>query len=134
VQFVKDLAPIGLMQHILPYGIRGWHIICPLGSVVEAYPFDNGDPFSYDDPRYDPLDIAAHRDPRLRYSVLFNGDRISDNVTYISHPDSTRAADQTGPTTMTGYGLRKFADFGIEQVKNSGANLSLMRYAEILLS
>lgn len=136
-QYVENDASNAMFQHFFPAVKGGWHIFCPLGSLVEAYSFEDGTPFSYEDPRYDPNDIAAHRDPRLKASILFNGDTFG-TTRYITHPDSTTSPDQLGAgkqTTQTGYGIRKMmqADFS-GQLANSGTNIPIIRYAEILLS
>src|SRR5690606_34225393 len=136
-QYVENDASNAMFQHFFPAVKGGWHIFCPLGSLVEAYSFEDGTPFSYEDPRYDPNDIAAHRDPRLKASILFNGDTFG-TTRYITHPDSTTSPDQLGAgkqTTQTGYGIRKMmqADFS-GQLANSGTNIPIIRYAEVLLS
>src|SRR5690606_19168552 len=79
---------------------------------------------------------AAHRDPRLKASILFNGD-LFGTARYVTHPDSTSSPDQLGAgkqTTQTGYGLRKMMqeDFS-GQLANSGTNMPIIRYAEVLL-
>lgn len=135
-QYVENDASNAMFQHFFPAVRGGWHIFCPLGSLVEAYPFDDGTPFSYEDTRYDPNNIAAHRDPRLKASILFNGD-LFGTARYVTHPDSTSSPDQLGAgkqTTQTGYGLRKMMqeDFS-GQLANSGTNMPIIRYAEVLL-
>lgn len=136
VQHIENLAAHGLPQHAWPAVAGGWHIISPLGSLVEAYPFQDGTPFSYNDPRYDWRDVAKDRDPRLRFNVLFSGDTFKGR--YVTHPDSAQAPDQLGAgkqTTQTGYGIRKFMDPTFSgNLTNYGGNLPIIRYAEVLLS
>lgn len=136
VQFYENLAANAMNQHLWPAMVGGWHIFCPLGSIVEAYDFADGTPFSYTDPRYNWRDISNNRDPRLRYNVLFNEQVFK--VKYITHPDSSASPDQLGAgkqTTQTGYGLRKFLDEGYSgDLSNYGGNLPVIRYAEVLLS
>jgi len=137
INFVQDIAGDGLSQHLWPAVVGGWHLFCPLGSIVESYDFTNGTPFSYTSPLYDPNDPTKNRDPRLKYNVLFNGN-VFKGSKYITHPDSTTAPDQLGAgkqTTQTGYGTRKFADesFG-GSLLSYGGNLPIIRYAEVLLS
>src|SRR5690606_2197540 len=38
-QYLQDMAGNGMMQHNYPAMAGGWHLHCPLGSLVEAYPF-----------------------------------------------------------------------------------------------
>ena len=136
VQFVENLAANGMYQHIWSAVAAGWHLFCPLGSIVENYDFANGTSFSYTSPLYDPTDPTKNRDPRLKYNVLFNGQIFKGK--YITHPDSTLSPDQLGAgkqTTQTGYGLRKYLDEGFSgNLVNYGGNLPIIRYAEVLLS
>lgn len=135
-EFVENLAANGMNQHLWPAVSAGWHIFCPLGSIVEAYDFTNGTPFSFTSPLYDPKDPAKNRDPRLKYNILFNGQSFKGK--YITHPDSASAPDQLGAgkqTTQTGYGIKKFLDEGFNgNLSNYGGNLPIIRYAEVLLS
>ncbi len=136
-QYVKDLAPNAMDQHFFPAVNGGWHLFNPLGSLVESYEFTDGTPFSFTDPRYSVTDPTANRDPRLRYNVLFN-QQTFQNITYITHPDSTRSVDQlttTKQATRTGFGLRKYNWDGLTgDLQNSGIDLPIIRYAEVLLS
>ncbi|WP_313265830.1 RagB/SusD family nutrient uptake outer membrane protein [Sphingobacterium sp.] len=136
-QYLVDLAGNGMFQHNFPAVAGGWHLHCPLGSLVESYGFTDGTAFSYDDARYNAQDISKNRDPRLAFTVITNGDRFK-NLKYTSHPDSTLSIDQlttTKQATRTGYGLRKFNDEGFSgNLQNSGADVPIVRYAEVLLS
>lgn len=136
-QYLIDLAGNGMFQHNFPAIAGGWHLHCPLGSLVESYTFTDGTAFSYTDPRYNSQNIIQNRDPRLGFTVISNGDRFK-NLRYISHPDSTLSIDQlttTKQATRTGYGLRKFnAENFSGNLQNSGTDLPIIRYAEVLLS
>ncbi|WP_223582719.1 RagB/SusD family nutrient uptake outer membrane protein [Sphingobacterium sp. GVS05A] len=136
-QYLVDLAGNGMFQHNFPAIAGGWHLHCPLGSLVESYTFTDGTAFSYTDPRYNSQNIIQNRDPRLGFTVISNGDRFK-NLRYISHPDSTLSIDQlttTKQATRTGYGLRKFnAENFSGNLQNSGTDLPIIRYAEVLLS
>jgi len=136
-QHLADLAGNAMQQHNYPAFAGGWHLHCPLGSLVEAYAFADGTPFSYADGRYDPQNLTAGRDPRLGYSILTNGD-LFRGMPYTSHPDLPASPDQlttTRQATRTGFGLRKFNNesFG-GNLQNSGIDLPILRYAEVLLS
>ena len=137
LQYLQNLDGSSLMQHCDPAVVGGWHIFCPLGSLVEAYDFNDGTPFSYTDPRYDANDIGKDRDPRLKYTVLYNEENFR-GLKYICHPDSTTSTDQLGAgkqTTQTGYGLKKYIDENYSSnLQSSGGDLPIIRYAEVLLS
>jgi hypothetical protein len=136
-QYLEDIAGNALPQHAYPAIAHGWHLVCPLGSLFEAYEFTDGKPFSYTSPMYDPTDLGKNRDPRLGYTLLWDQTYFKGNK-YVCHPDSTKSPDQLGAgkqTTYTGFGLRKFFD---ESYSGSlyyyGANVPVIRYAEVLLS
>ena len=137
LQYLQNLDGSSLMQHCDPAVVGGWHIFCPLGSLVEAYDFNDGSPFSYTDPRYNANDIGKDRDPRLKYTVLYNEENFR-GLKYICHPDSTTSPDQLGAgkqTTQTGYGLKKYIDENYSSnLQSSGGDLPIIRYAEVLLS
>ena len=126
-----------MLRFTYPAILAGYARFNPLGSLVEAYEFNDGTPFSYDDPRYNPKDLGENRDPRLKYTVLYNGEVFSGKP-YISHPDSSAAADQIGAgkqASHTGYGLRKHLPENFAgDLSNSGVDNPLIRYAEVLLS
>lgn len=136
-QYLMDLTGNGMLQHNYPASAGGWHLFCPMGSLVEAYSFADGSAFRYDSPKYNAKDLTSGRDPRLGYSILTNGD-LFKNTRYVSHPDSTLSLDQlttTKQATRTGYGLRKFnAETFSGNLQNSGIDLPIIRYAEVLLS
>lgn len=136
-QYLENLAGNSLPQHAYPAVTGGWHLVCPLGSLFEAYEFTDGTPFSYDSPLYDPNDLGKNRDPRLKYTLLWDQTYFKGKK-YVCHPDSINSLDQLGAgkqTTYTGFGLRKFFD---ESYSGSlyyyGANTNVIRYAEVLLS
>jgi hypothetical protein len=136
-QYLENLAGSGLTQHAWPAVVSGWHLVCPLGSLFEAYEFKDGTPFSYGSALYDPKDLGKNRDPRLGYTLLWDQTTFKGKK-YVCHPDSTKSLDQLGAgkqTTYTGFGLRKFFDesFG-GSLMSYGANTNVVRYAEVLLS
>src|SRR5690606_32476489 len=99
--------------------------------------FQDGTPFSYDDPRFDHKDMAANRDPRFRYTFLWDNCTFAGKK-YVCHPDSTASVDQltySKQATRSGYGLRKFFDesFTGNLVNGYGGNIPIMRYAEVRL-
>ncbi len=137
VLFLPDLASNGILQHAYPAVRGGWHIINPLGSLVESFEFSDGTPFSFDDPRHNPQDVRENRDPRLGYTVLIDGQKFG-GATYVTHPDSANSIDQlttTRQATRTGFGIKKFMLESFSgDLRNSGIDLPLIRYAEVLLS
>ena len=109
-----------------------------MGSLADAYGFDDGTPLSYDDPRFDYEDMGANRDPRFRYNFIWDGATFAGRI-YDCHPDSSGSVDQltySKQATRTGYGLRKFFDesFSGNLRTDYGGNIPIIRYAEVLLS
>jgi tetratricopeptide (TPR) repeat protein len=137
-QYLQDLAPNAMLQHNYPAKLGGNAIHSPLGSLVESYEFNDGTPFSYADPRYSAANISGNRDPRLSYTVVHNGQQFK-TIVFNSNPDDASSPDQlttTKQATRTGYGLKKFNStaFSGGDLQNSGIDLPVIRYAEILLS
>jgi hypothetical protein len=136
-QFVPNLLANPIMQHLAPGVGRGFNIMNPLSSLMEAFQFNDGTPFSYTDPRYDAKDLGKNRDPRLKYTILYNNAPYGSTV-FLSNPDSINAKDRLGATglTQTGFGVRKYMDenFAGSLTTGYGGNLPIVRYAEVLLS
>lgn len=133
-QFVDDLAGTGLPQHAYPVKDGGWCLVNISSLLFEAYDFLDGTPFSYDDPRFDKTNFGANRDPRLDYTLYYDG-AIFRGTVYNCNPE-TKAADKIGPgqTTQTGYLMRKYFDEGWSGDVNSyGNNVPLARYADVLM-
>jgi tetratricopeptide (TPR) repeat protein len=138
VQYYSGLAGNALTQHALPANIGGWHIVNPLESLAVNYDFTDGTPFSYDDPRFNPLNMAENRDPRFAATFLYDGCVFAGKV-YDCNPDHNSSVDQltySKQATRTGYGLKKFFDenFAGDLSSGYGGNLPIIRYAEVLLS
>jgi hypothetical protein len=136
-QYVKDQAPNAMSQHFFPAINGGWHLFNPLGSIYESFEFTDGTPFSYTDARHNQQNNTLNRDPRLGYTLLTNNS-VFQNQKYISHPDSASASDQlttSKQATRTGFGIRKYGSETLSgDLQNSGIDLPIIRYAEILLS
>ncbi|WFE85525.1 RagB/SusD family nutrient uptake outer membrane protein [Parabacteroides chongii] len=134
-QYLTDLAGCGLPQHAYPVKDLGWCIINPLGSLFEAYQFTDGSNFSYESPLYDKNNLGKNRDPRLDYTIYYDGATFK-GTTYSSHPDRGGVdATQSGQTTQTGFMMRKYFDESYNgDLRRYGVNLPIIRYPEILLS
>lgn len=133
-QFVDDLAGTGLPQHAYPIKDGGWCLVNISSILFEAYDFLDGTPFSYEDPRFDKTNFGANRDPRLDYTLYYDG-AIFRGTVYNCNPE-TKAADKIGPgqTTQTGYLMRKFLDESwTGDVNAYGNNVPLARYADVLM-
>lgn len=127
----------------------------PLQSLVDNYLTLDGYTIT-EDPNYDPKNPYVNRDPRMDATVVYDGyewNKHASNYYYgegyqlervvfdggfyqALHPEAT-VTDQWQETTngycRTGYGTRKwFAPQGVLDW-NSGLNIIMMRYADVLL-
>lgn len=136
-QYVPNLLGNPLMQHLAPGVGGGFNLINPLGSLFDAYQFTDGTTFSYTDPRYNSKDLYLNRDPRLKYTLLVDNS-IYGTTKFISNPDSAAARDRLGNATLdqTGFGIRKYMNetLTVGLPTQNGANIPIIRYAEVLLS
>lgn len=136
MQYMDDLAGNAMPQHAFPVKDGGWCLINVSGSLFEAYEFKDGTPFSYESPLYNPNNLGENRDPRLDYTIYYNGATFRDSK-YVCHPDSNQSSDRiaSGQTTQTGFMMRKYFDESFNGDLNSyGGNIPIIRYAEVLLS
>jgi hypothetical protein len=136
-QYLQNTGDNAMEQHMFPRALGGYSIFCPLGSLSESYEFTDGTPFSFSDPRYNPADIGQNRDPRLKFTILYNNQAFG-SITYQSHPDSVNAWDRTTTSlqaTRTGFCMKKFNSPLVSgDLQNTGIDLPLIRYSEVLLS
>lgn len=135
MQYLQDLAGNAMPQHAFPVKDGGWCLINVAAGLFEAYQFKDGTPFSYDSPLYNPDNLGENRDPRLDYTIYYNGSTFKGAV-YDCHPDS-QSPDKVmgGQTTQTGFMMRKYFDETFSGDLNSyGGNIPVIRYAEVLLS
>ncbi|MDB5090054.1 MAG: rane protein [Mucilaginibacter sp.] len=120
----------------------GWSSIDPTQNLVDAYDMDNGKPITDPASGYDATNPYAHRDPRLAATILYPGAPFkqagaSTNTYYDplspSSPDYYASGNNTSPSA---YVVKKFtsnlSDF--DNLFQSGLNMTVLRYAEVLLS
>ncbi len=118
--------------------------LAPSQELVNAYLMTNGKAITDAGSGYDETNLSANRDPRLTATIVY--DKYNwvnpDNTTQIIYikPGSTVApASNTneystaGQGTATGYYWRKYFDPNAVAGFNSGTNIHLIRYAEVLL-
>ncbi|AHG93830.1 RagB/SusD domain-containing protein (plasmid) [Gemmatirosa kalamazoonensis] len=111
----------------------------PIRNLVDSYQMTDGKSIK-DSPLYNPAPdkMYLNRDPRLAATILFPG-ASWDGRTFDSRPKplSTQpeAIDlQNENTSVTGYYIRKWIDLTDKTDRgNGGIDVSLMRYADVLL-
>lgn len=98
----------------------------------------NGLPISDPESGFDPENPYENRDPRLKQSIFVTGETLPDGGIFNSIPGDADATDPVGGTlytTTTGWNVKKYiASDDFNTPKNSGINLVLIRYAEVLLT
>jgi hypothetical protein len=120
----------------------GWSSIDPLQSLVDCYEMSNGKVITDPTSGYDPTNPYANRDPRLSATILVPGGAFkyagATTTSYYdpldsSSPDYYASGNNTSPT---GYIVKKYisnlSDF--DNIFQSGLNMTVIRYAEVLLS
>ncbi len=118
----------------------------PTQELVDNYIMRNGKPINEAESGYNENDPYVNRDPRFNATIVYDGYQWKDgngNVSTIYiKPGSSATAGATnldeysGPgqnSTATGYYIRKYFDPTAPEGMNSGLNLILMRYADVLL-
>ncbi|WP_262919361.1 RagB/SusD family nutrient uptake outer membrane protein [Niabella hibiscisoli] len=99
----------------------------------------NGNTISQD-PSYNDNNPYINRDPRLAATVFYDGSTIQkldgSIATIRTRPGSGTPdayVNAAANATSTGYYIRKYFDVAADQTLNSGLNIIIMRYADILL-
>lgn len=132
-----DFAPISA-------GARS-NNLAPTQELVNDYIMLNGKPITEAGSGYDETNPYVNRDPRLTATIVYdkyvwkNPDNSTQTI-YIK-PGSTPAGSSnvneytpSGQGTATGYYWRKYWDpLAVANSYNSGLNLILIRYADVLL-
>lgn len=112
-------------QYFAPQMMGGWEAISPTKDLVDLYECTDGKSIS-ESALYDENNPFANRDPRLDYTILYDGSVIAGK-TY-----SSGAA--LGNSTRTGYSIRKYINPENDGMNYPGwTNFIYIRYAEILL-
>ena len=119
--------------------------VAPTQELVDSYLTLDGLPVE-EDPVYDEENPYINRDPRLSASIAHHGCTWTDpdgteRIIYTrpgSAPDANAAVDEYGPgkpnASSTGYYAKKYFDptYTGNEI-NSGLNLIMLRYADVLL-
>ncbi|MBL4676932.1 MAG: RagB/SusD family nutrient uptake outer membrane protein [Mucilaginibacter sp.] len=107
----------------------------PSQNLVDAYPMANGLDITDAASEYDPANPYAGRDPRLGFTVFYNGAKWL-NSTVLTYEGARSKPNAGTQQTVTGYYLRKFMA-NYETTTNyasSPEDWMIFRYADILLS
>lgn len=116
---------IGLFFSPVDFG--GWEALSPTQDLVDSYPCTDGKSIS-ESPLYNPAKPYENRDPRLAFSIFWDGTTCGPMTFRNSHMGD-------GSHTRTGYSMRKYINpdnYGIEDY--DWTNFIYIRYAEVLLT
>jgi len=139
-EFIKDNEPQGLLGYIGPGSFP--HVgsdqeVVPSANIVNAYHMKSGLPITDPSSGFDPKHPYQNRDPRLDYSIFVKGDTLPTGIVYDPRPGFGGADDISKGfgTTQTGFNIEKYVSKqDIQAPTNSGLNIILIRYAEVLLT
>ena len=113
VEYLENFFGWGHPQQCLSAKDGGWSLSNPSAGIFEEYEFTDGTPFSYDDPRYNPHNLGENRDPRLDYTIYYNG-AMFKGTEYRMSPDYSASLkeriDYSSEASKTGFMWRKFYD------------------------
>ncbi len=130
-----DMAPLSAGARL--------NALAPTQELVDSYSMLNGRGINEANSGYDENDPYANRDPRLTHTVVYHGyqwesEEGGNRTIYIApgtDPDNAALDEYAAgsSTSATGYYVRKYYDPGHLPQMNSGLNLMLIRYADVLL-
>lgn len=137
-QYLKDVSQNNVFNLLAPYSQKNAQsTYVPTKALVDTYETLAGKKITDPSSGYDPAKPYANRDPRLKFSVFLEGDALPGGITFQPRPTSG-TADAIGSTyiaSTTGFNIKKYInteDFA--NPTNSGINIILLRYAEVLLT
>lgn len=109
----------------------------PTKKAVDSFLMSNGKEISDPSSGFDPMNPYENRDPRLKYSIFVLGESLLNGQIYDSRPGSGTgdAIGYAENSTATGFNVKKYLNIeDLAQPSNSGINIILIRYAEVLLT
>lgn len=139
LQYVPANREHDLQYSLIPPSEGGYANFSPFQEFVDSYTMINGLPITDPASGYDENNPYANRDPRLAANVVFDeynwtrfdGSQITIDTSPGAAPNGINFSSNTTPT---GYYVAKYYDRAARNVVNSGLNLILFRYAEVLLN
>lgn len=134
VAYMENTVPLWSLGIMTPHiGRNGWYSVDPTQSLLDAYEMSNGKTITDPTSGYDPEDPYINRDPRLKATVLVPGDSYEGS---IFNPLENVDEDYWASYNYTGYCIKKYTAFlsDFNDIWNSGLNIPLIRYAELLLT
>lgn len=139
VQYMENIQSNGTLGVMLPNSIGGWSSIDPLQALVDNYEMSNGKPITDPASGYDSKHPYDKRDPRLKQTILVPGGSYADGSIMYYDPLDAKSSDYYSGNncSRTGYEVLKFTSYqkaDFDNIWNTGLDMMLIRYAEVLLS
>ena len=136
-QFLTDQYSNNVFNLLAPRSQRSASsAFVPVKKMIDAYEMTSGENIE-DAATFDPFNPYDNRDPRLDYSNFVLGDTLPDGTIYDSRPGSgtVDAVDHSYQSTITGWNIEKYInEEDLDDPSNSGINIILIRFAEVLLN
>lgn len=143
--YVQGVRTWGDINNQKPPTLRSTYVTwTPTQSLVDSYLTMGGYTIDEANADYDENHPYQRRDPRLAATVVYDDSELYDPSTGLTHtiyinPNTKESDDNIGIgngqyKTVTGYYTRKwFAPIPDDTGYNSGLNIIMMRYADVLL-
>jgi hypothetical protein len=137
-QYLKDVYSNNVFAYLAPYSQKNSSSnFVPTKVLVDTYETLGGKLISDPTSGYDPANPYLNRDPRLKFSIFLEGDVLPSGIKFQPRPTSG-TSDAIGSTyiaSTTGFNIKKYINTDdYANPSNSGINIILLRYAEILLT
>lgn len=120
------------------------YYLYPTQELVDMFPMINGLPITTTGSGYNESNPYLNRDPRLNYTVIYNGSlyylnsarALREINTYKNAPSDGIVSISSNTATSTGYYNRKMCDemAAVTGGSNVDRSLPIIRYGEILLN
>lgn len=138
MQFVPVYRTHSMQRFFIPY-TEGTLItgMAPSQELVDDYVMANGKGIREAGSGYNESTPFQHRDPRLEATIIHDGSSFvtkkGDTITIRTAPGTGDNAVDKSDASHTGYYFRKYYDRTADGNNNSGLNLILIRYTDILM-
>lgn len=132
-QYQKDVYSVTVFMNIYPELWGGWLAFSPVNELVKEFECTDGKTIDVS-PLYDKNNPYDNRDPRMDYTIMISGRTSFQGKTFLA-TGSPQSPDRFSKNDWPGYAIHKFMDENFTgSLSNSGNNVSIIRYAEVLLS
>ncbi|MCK7556802.1 RagB/SusD family nutrient uptake outer membrane protein [Chitinophaga sedimenti] len=138
LEFVPVQRTHSMQRFFLPF-TEGQLItgMAPSQSLVDNFIMTNGKAITETGSGYNETTPYANRDPRLEATIIHDGSSFitkkGETITISTAPGTGDNAVDKSDASKTGYYFRKYYDRTADGNNNSGLNLILIRYADVLL-